>query len=270
MASYAPPTKDRIPAALAAVAIPGALLWALISGLGVRFDSEASNPLDLFTVLPEKPPEPTPPRPKTVQPKRAPDLRKEAAASPPNLRSRATDIVAPKVELPVPVPPPPVVVAPAPSVGVQASTGSAQVVGPGTGSGGVGDGLGSGEGGDGDGGGGGGREETPPRFRSGRISDADFPDALRETTRGGSVGVRYTVGTDGRVTNCRITRSSGERLLDQTTCRLIEERFRYRPSLDGYGRPVQADIVENHEWINEMTEEDFREPPRVERRRRWF
>lgn len=270
MARYAPPTKDRIPAALAAVAIPGALLWALVSGLGVRFDPEASNPLDLFTVLPEKPPQPTPPKPKTVEPKRAPDLRKEAAASPPNLRSRATDIVAPKVEQPVPVPPPPVVVAPAPSVGVQASTGSAQVVGPGTGSGGVGDGLGSGDGGDGDGGGGGGREETPPRQISGRIRDSDFPDALRETTRGGRVGVRYVVRTDGSATDCRVVSTSGEPLLDAATCRMIEQRFRFRPSRDGYGRPVPVTILQYHEWVNEMTEEESREPPRVERRRRWF
>lgn len=267
MASYAPPTRDRIPAAIAAVAIPAALLWALVAGLGVRIDTDAASPLDIFTVLPDTPPPPEPAQPKVIAPRRAPDPRPEAAASPPNLRSRATDIVAPTLDLPLP--PPQIVTAPAPSVGMDRSTGSAEIAGPGTGAGGVGDGLGSGRGGDGDGGGGGGREEVPPEYRSGRIRDSDYPDALRETTRGGVVGVRYTVRTDGRVTNCRITRSSGEPLLDTTTCRLIVERFRYRPSRDADGRPVEADIVENHEWVNEMTDADFEEPRRVERRRRW-
>ncbi|MDN0129653.1 hypothetical protein, partial [Yersinia massiliensis] len=86
-------------------------------------------------------------------------------------------------------------------IGMDASTGSADIAGPGTGAGGVGDGTGSGDGGDGDGAGG---DETPPRWIGGRMSDRDFPDVLRETTSGGTVGVRYTVLASGRVGNCRI------------------------------------------------------------------
>ncbi|MES2336909.1 MAG: TonB family protein [Pseudomonadota bacterium] len=255
MSAYAPPTRDRIPAAIAAIAIPAALLWALVVGLGVRFDTTASNPLDIFTVLPDPPP---PVR--KVEKRPSPSHRPEGQASPPNLRSRATEIVAP----PPPIPLPPVVVtAPEPLTGTQSSTGSAEVAGPGTGAGGIGDGLGSGNGGDGDGGGG---DETPPRQIGGRIRDSDFPDALRETSDGGLVGVRYTVLTSGRVANCRITRPSGVPLLDQTTCRLIVQRFRYRPSRDSAGRAVQADIVETHEWVNEMTAADFAEPPPRRRR----
>jgi periplasmic protein TonB len=56
------------------------------------------------------------------------------------------------------------------------------------------------------------------------------------------------VGADGRVFDCEITRSSGSRELDETTCRLIQERFRYEPSRDPSGRPVPATIVQNHIW----------------------
>ena len=89
--------------------------------------------------------------------------------------------------------------------------------------------------------------------------------------RAPELSVDLPVRPDGRVENCRVTRSSGVPLLDTTTCRLIVTRFRYRPSRDTAGRPVEADIVENHEWVNEMTEADLNPPPeRVVRRRRWF
>ncbi len=69
---------------------------------------------------------------------------------------------------------------------------------------------------------------------------------------GGIVGVRYTVETDGRVTHCMVTRSSGNAVLDATTCRLIELRFRYRPWLDAAGRPVRSTVVHNQEWVNQL------------------
>ena len=260
MSAYAPSTRDRVPAAIVAILLQGALLYALIVGLSVSFGTPVSSAIDVFDVMPTPPP---PPIEKRVEKRPSPSRRPEGQASPPNLRSRATEIAAPPVVIPAPSP---VIAAPKPLTGADASTGSADIAGPGTGAGGIGDGLGSGNGGDGDGGGG---EETPPRFRSGRISDRDFPDALRDSTNGGTVGVRYTVLTNGRVSNCRVTRSSGQPLLDRTTCRLIVDRFRYTPSLDSAGRPVQSDIVESHEWINEMTAADFEDdrPPPPRRRR---
>jgi protein TonB len=259
MAAYAPSTRDRLPAAIVAVLVQAALLWALIVGLSVSFGTPVSTPLDLFTVSPPPPP----PVAKKVEKRPSRTHRPEGEASPPNRRSRATEIAAPPVVVPAPSP---VVAAPAPLLGADASTGSAAIAGPGTGSGGVGNGLGSGNGGDGDGAGG---DETPPRWIGGRIRDGDFPDALRETTSGGTVGVRYTVLPTGRVADCRITRPSGVPLLDQTTCRLIVQRFRYRPSLDTAGRPVASDIVESHEWVNELTEDDLADaPPRPPQRRR--
>ena len=116
-----------------------------------------------------------------------------------------------------------------------------QTFGNGTG-GGIGNGAGPGEG---DGAGGG----TPPRRLSGRLRDSDYPRGLGEAGIEGTVSVEYRVELDGRVTDCVITRSSGSRLLDETTCDLIEQRFRYRPAHDRAGRPVISYIVENHSWI---------------------
>ena len=77
----------------------------------------------------------------------------------------------------------------------------------------------------------------------------------------------YTVETDGRATRCQITRSSGSAELDETTCRLIEQRFRFDPSRDRYGRPVRSRIVQDHNWETQDVEEEQDERP--VRRRRW-
>lgn len=250
---------DRSRAALSAAVLTGALGAALLWGLAVHQRVAESPALSVFQVPPAPPPAE---KPKPV-PQRVRSGRPEGEASPPNLRAEPTQIVAPTPLVPVPIPPP-VVAAPIAGTGAMASAGSADIPGPGYGSGGIGNGRGSGGQGDGDGDGGG-RAETPPEWVRGRIRDSDFPDALAESGAGGTVGVRYTVWTDGRVVDCEITRSSGNRLLDATTCRLIRERFRFKPSRDREGRPVAADIVENHSWLVEELPPEPAPPPRRRR-----
>ena len=233
--------NDRIGAALGAALLQGLLLYALVIGLGVRMPGSTESPLSLFAVLP--PPAPPPPEKITPHPIRSP--KPEGAASPPNLRSKATEIVAPIPIVQVTVPPP-VVAALKPGIGNQASTGAADVPGPGTGAGGVGNGTGSGRAGNGDGDGGSG---TPPRWVRGRLKDSDYPHAAKEALISGTVGVRYVVAVSGRVTECSVTHSSGSTELDETTCRLIRERFRFKPSKDEDGTPVDSIIVENHSWL---------------------
>ena len=235
-----PRARDRIGAALGAVLLSGMLGYALLAGLVVPMPSAVSDALKVFGVAPPPPP----PSVEKVRPRPSLSRKPEGAASPPNLTSKATEVVAPPPLVPIVVPPP-VVVAEKAGVGAQATAGASHVRGPGTGSGGVGNGTGSGGYGDGDGGGG---EETPPRWRKGRLKDLDYPRDAAETGIRGRVSVRYAVGTDGRVSRCRVTGSSGSRELDALTCRLIEERFRYDPSLDAAGRPVESTIVEDHEW----------------------
>ena len=234
---------DRARGAIAAGLVCAALGYALIVGLAVRMPGAVDDGLALFAVPPEKPRAVV----KTVPPK-VRSHRPEGAAAPPNLRSKATEIVAPPPEVVIVVPPL-VIAAPKAGIGAEASAGAANIVGPGSGSGGEGDGTGGGGNGDGDGGGL--DDETPPRQIRGRLSDADYPRELGDEDIGGTVAVRYVVETNGRVRDCRATRSSGSAVLDALTCRLITERFRFKPSLDRLGRPVAAVIVENHSWVVE-------------------
>jgi protein TonB len=76
----------------------------------------------------------------------------------------------------------------------------------------------------------------------------------------GTVSVRYRVETNGRPTGCTVTRSSGNRDLDETTCRLIERRFRYRPARDFRGRPVAETVSGRHRWWTRPREPYYYDP----------
>lgn len=230
--------------AVIGVALVHALIgYALLTGLSARIVTHTEEALKLFTVTPPKPPAP---EPQQTRPATRSAPKKEGAASPRNLRSRATEVVAPRPPIVIPLPPP-VIAAPTPAIGDDRSSGASDRPGPGTGSGGQGTGTGSGAFGDGPGGGGG----SGPRQIAGRIRNSDYPRGAVEAGQSGIVSVQYTVTIDGHVSRCVVTRSSGSSDLDQTTCRLIQQRFRFKPARDASGRPVQADIVEDHEWIME-------------------
>ncbi|NNM75542.1 TonB family protein [Sphingomonas sp. ID1715] len=233
-------SRERI-ASAAGVALVHALLgYVLLTGLRLDLPRRVSEELKLIDVLPL----PDPPKPQTKVPRQVKAKRPQGEASPPNLRAEPTQIVLPPPRVPMPSPNP-VPVAPIAGVGNAPSAGSADIAGPGYGAGGWGNGRGAGGYGDGDGDGG----WTPPRLRKGRIRDSDYPRAAGEEGVGGTVGVRFVVEPDGRVSRCDVTRSSGSPVLDDTTCRLIVERFRYEPSRDPEGRPVPATIVQNHTWV---------------------
>ena len=231
--------SERWKGAVGALLVQSVLLWLLIAGLAVSSSPVLREKIASFALAPDQqPPSPPPPQPKRSS-------AKEGAASPANIRSTATEVVAPKPVLPPP--PQPMAAAPVANTGVQATQGAAPVAGPGFGAGGVGNGFGSGGAGDGDGAG----SDTPPRRIGGRISPGDLPVELAYNLATGvdmTVAVKYAVEEDGHVTDCRITRSSGSRALDLLTCDLIERKFRYRPALDGNREPFKSWIVENHTW----------------------
>jgi len=111
----------------------------------------------------------------------------------------------------------------------------------------IGNGSGGGSGGQGYGG-----EDaggTDLELISGEIGIRDYPKHLGNAGIGGRVSMVFTVGVDGRARGCRVTRSSGVAELDALTCRLIEKRFRFRPSTDRYGRPVPDEVDWDHDWI---------------------
>lgn len=229
--------RDRLKSAAGVAAIHAAIGYALITGFGVDVTRAPAEALKLFEVAPEPPPPPPPPVEKIVPPVKA-ARDPEGEAAPPGLKAQPSPLVAPPPILPRVVPPP-VIAAPVPGTGSGRSAGNSDIAGSGTGAGGEGNGTGSGGRGDGSGGGG---VATEARYLTGRIRDRDYPDVAGDAGVQGSVTVYFTVETDGRVTGCTVARSSGNRALDETTCRLIESRFRYEPARDKAGRPVADEM----------------------------
>lgn len=232
----------RAVSAATSVGLTAGIVALLVFGFGVNRTVEATPGLlaiDLAAVTPPPPKE----RPER---RRAEKAAPEDEAGMRNLENKATPIVAPPVN-PL-IPPPPVVTARQADAGSAAQTGASPLPGPGRGAGSYGDGLGGGGmGGEGDGTGDG-EAVRGPRRTSGRIAFRDLPEGLLTEGQEAAATVVFAVNVDGTANECRIERSSGLAAIDGLTCRLIEQRFRYRPAANRFGRPVRSMVRETHTW----------------------
>ena len=86
-----------------------------------------------------------------------------------------------------------------------------------------------------------------PKGRGNGISEDDYPDASRRAEEQGVTRVTYTVGVDGRATDCKVTATSGSSRLDDATCKIIERRFRFNPATRD-GQPVSEVKVQPVRW----------------------
>jgi protein TonB len=219
--------RTRWLTALGVAVLHVAAILALIKGLtaaGVIEDPLAGT--EAYQVaLPPRPPEPSPTPSETGD---------EAAgkAAPEAPRAKPREAAAPKPKLPLRRNPAP------PSSGTgSANASGAGAAGAGSGGGGSGEGTGSGGSGSGQGSG----AARPAEKIAGEINSIrDYPKAGRDARIGRAVIIAMTIGTDGRAHGCRVVSSSGDPEADRITCRLAEQRFRFRPRLDGQGRPVEA------------------------------
>src|SRR6478735_1952915 len=70
-----------------------------------------------------------------------------------------------------------------------------------------------------------------------RIMDNYPARAVRDEIEG-RVGVRVTVGANGRVSGCSVTSGSGSSILDDAACQDITRYGRFSPALDDDGNPT--------------------------------
>jgi protein TonB len=228
--------RERVSAFAAVALVQVGLGLALLSGLRVsvpRPDEVVERLIEI--TLPKLPPPPPPVV--RIEPRPHASHRHESAApraapvppggSPGPVPAHASPSVRPVVAIHPTAPP---------SGG---GTGGGPALGSGPGGGPGGNGYGdAGEGG------------TDLEQIAGAILPSDYPRRLRDAGIGGRVEFVFTVGVDGRVTRCAITRSSGVPELDALTCQLVQQRFRYRPSTDRFGRPIPDQVEGEHEWIS--------------------
>lgn len=216
------------------MALAALLLWhfapsALLAPTALTVVNLPDEPLPDET----KPPPPPPPK------------ERQAAARPRAAGAPAPKAAAAPLAAAIPIALPSFVPAPIPAIGTAPAAGAASA-GVGTGAGGTGNGTG---GGDGNGTGGSGKGEgTEPEIARGTFKPSDYPKALREAGPQGRTWTEVTVGSDGRPLSCRVERSSGTALLDSETCRIIMQRFHFRPGRDAGGKPVTAPFFIDIGW----------------------
>lgn len=77
----------------------------------------------------------------------------------------------------------------------------------------------------------------------------DYPSRALREEREGVTGFRVTVGTDGKVVDCQITKSSGSPDLDDATCVNVRRRARFNPATDGEGNPTTGSYANSIRWV---------------------
>lgn len=77
----------------------------------------------------------------------------------------------------------------------------------------------------------------------------DYPSRAIREQRQGVTAFRVTVGTDGRVTDCMIIRSSGSQDLDEATCAKVSKRARFEPATDDAGNKVIGSYANSIRWV---------------------
>jgi protein TonB len=179
-------------------------------------------------------------RPPTPPPPAQHHARDAGKAAPAHARAHAAPVAA--ATPPVALKPPPIAAAPVAARGTARDNGAA-LAGTGSGAGGIGNGTGSGGNGTGAGDG-----ASDPELVKGDIRDSDFPMAARQGLEKGRTATEMAVSAQGRVTGCRVTRSSGFADLDDATCRLAVKRFRFRPAMDAAGRPIAGMVDYDQVW----------------------
>ncbi|MEO7549754.1 MAG: TonB family protein [Croceibacterium sp.] len=180
-----------------------------------------------------RPPPPPPPPPPN---------KKESGAAAPSSRGATAAPSPPPLPRPLPSPTPAQIPV---DPGPQQASGLGVAAGSGGGQGGDGAGTGSGT----DGAGRGSGMVTPPLHVAGGLTNADYRQAGAPRGASGTVVVSFRVRSDGAADRCAITGSSGYSAFDQATCRLIEQRFRFRPALDDRGRAIDWTVRTDYTWL---------------------
>ena len=249
--SGASANNDRLRSATAVVLIHVVVGYAILKAFDIRPGELVKSSLSSLNVIDIS----IPPVVADEKPKQsAPEAERAASAA--NLKKTSAPREAPKriIETPQPKSLP---VAQKAGSGSENDAGAGDLLGPGTGVAGVGSGFGSGNSGDGTGGGG---IASRAKLVSGRITNADYPKSATAARQGGSVTMHFTVGADGRPSKCRVVKSSGNAEIDATTCRLIEQRFRYAPARNKAGYPISDVTGWQQTWWLERGKRKFIRP----------
>ncbi|QYJ07198.1 energy transducer TonB [Qipengyuania flava] len=196
---------NRIVAIIIVALIHVALGYALVTGLAYNAVQQVVERVTTIDIEepppPEEEPPPPPPEPDNVPPPPvAPPPPINIAPAPPPIRTQTT--------IPPPAPPQLVIPPPAPPAPPPPPSKA---------------------------------QNASPRGQNGwaRRIQSNYPRRAEREGIEGAVGVTVTVGANGRVAACSVTRSSGSSDLDSAACDGMTRYARFNPALDAAGNAIQ-------------------------------
>jgi len=205
-------TGTKLVALIIALAIVGGIGLMMVVGLAINAIKKEIERVDTFNVEEEPPPPPE-------EPEEPPPEQPQETAPPPPVAPPPPINIAPQPpaiqtqrEIPPPSPPALVLPPPAPAAPPAPPPPPSQARG------------------------------VQPRNQSRwvrRIIE-DYPSRALRQEEEGTVGVRVTVGTNGKVSACSVTSSSGSSILDEAACRSMQRYARFEPALNDAGNPISG------------------------------
>lgn len=81
------------------------------------------------------------------------------------------------------------------------------------------------------------------------VTTDDYPARDLREGNAGKTGYRLTIGSDGRVQSCVTILSSGHAGLDSATCRLLQQRARFRPATGPDGAATTGTYSGTVAWV---------------------
>lgn len=91
--------------------------------------------------------------------------------------------------------------------------------------------------------------DASPRGNPGRwITDNDYRTSWINRGYSGVASFSLEISASGRVSDCRITQSTGHDALDAATCRLLTSRARFEPAKDNTGNSVAGTYSNSVNW----------------------
>jgi TonB family protein len=88
------------------------------------------------------------------------------------------------------------------------------------------------------------KELMKPNF----IPPRDYPKDAIDASASGEARLLWTIGADGKVSDCRIVRSAGFPALDRASCAGVEQHARYEAARDAAGQPVPSWRTARIKW----------------------
>ncbi|MEQ1687815.1 MAG: energy transducer TonB [Sphingopyxis sp.] len=76
----------------------------------------------------------------------------------------------------------------------------------------------------------------------------DYPASAQRENRSGTTSMELTISSEGRVTECLVTSSSGSPDLDAAACAALIRRARFEPARDRRGRAVTGTFTKRVRW----------------------